>query len=426
MTKKEFILRLYKTGAVKFGEFTLKSGIKSPFYIDLRDIISDNELLEAAAGLLSEKAGTLDFDYITGIPYTALPVATLMAQRLRKPLIYSRKEEKSYGTKNAIIGKFEKGKRCLVVDDLITSGESIMETAEKYREQGLLTRDFMVLIDRSKGGSEYLRSKGFQLHSLIRLDEILEILSSEGAISEKQVRDIEVFMDNLGKKKSASSTFAGSLKVQRIAELCERKKSRLIARLVAEDQKTFFEKVKRVAPHVAMIMFNVDAIADVDAAFFEKLKAYAGKYDFFILEDRQYVAPLAPLDVLMRNSYYRFSAWADFISMHPLGGMEAIADWQEAEAEPGVFLYAKWSKKDSLTNDNYMRKVFELGGKYPQQVAGFFCEAESPEELRRMRNKIAAGQLMIVPALPEKGKLAPEAALQAGSDLAIVDSAYWE
>ncbi len=423
MTKKEYILRLYATGAVKFGEFTLKSGIKSPFYIDLRDIISDNALLEATANLLSEKAKSLDFDYVTGIPYTALPVATLMAQKLGKPLIYSRKEEKSYGTKNAIIGKFEKGKKCLVVDDLITSGESIMETAEKYSEEGLLTRDFMVVIDRSKGGAAYLHSHGYRLHSLIRLDEIVDTLFSEGAISRQQVDDIESFMNALGEKKTAQAALPLNPKVQKIIDLCEQKQSRLAVSIVANDSKTFFEKLEAVAPMAVMIIFDIEAIRDVEDAFFEKLKSYQEQYHFLVLQDRQYVAPLGGLDRVLQNSCYHFDTWADFVSMHPLGGTKATEEIGKIKADVGAFWYAKWNRNGSLTNDNYTRKVFEMGAKLPQRVAGYFCDAKSLQEVRRMRNKIPAGQLMIVTASPEKGGLTPEEAPGAGADLVIVDSA---
>ena len=97
MRKEEFIEKLFEIGAVKFGSFTLKSGKVSPFYFDLRDMISYPELLDGIVELLVEKIEGMEFDVLTGIPYTALPIASLVADRIKKPLIYMRKEEKAYG-----------------------------------------------------------------------------------------------------------------------------------------------------------------------------------------------------------------------------------------------------------------------------------------------------------------------------------------
>ena len=106
MTKEQFVFELEKIGAIKFGKFTLKSGLVSPFYFDLRDMISFPEILKGVSELLAERIKDMKFDVLTGIPYTALPIASLVASKLKKPLVYMRKEEKAYGTGKNIIGKF--------------------------------------------------------------------------------------------------------------------------------------------------------------------------------------------------------------------------------------------------------------------------------------------------------------------------------
>lgn len=188
VTKEQFVLELEKIGAIKFGSFTLKSGLVSPFYFDLRDMISYPTILDGVADLLVEKIKDMDFDVITGIPYTALPIASLVASKLNKPLIYMRKEEKAYGTGNKVIGKFEKGSKCLVIDDLITTGASKIETAEGYEKEGVEVKDFVVVIDRSANGTEELSKQGYNLHSLISLDEIVELLQNKGLISTEKLK----------------------------------------------------------------------------------------------------------------------------------------------------------------------------------------------------------------------------------------------
>ncbi len=411
MTKREFIIRLYEIGAVKFGEFTLKSGVKSPFYLDLRDIISDNELSNAIADMLAEMSGDLAFDYVTGIPYTALPIATLVAQKIDKPLIYSRKETKSYGTKNAIIGQYQKGGKCLVIDDLITSGESIMETAEKYQEEGLITKDFMVVIDRSRGGVEYLKSKGYNLHSLIHLDEIVETLFKEKMISQKQVEDIELFMDSLGEKEEKEIVF--NSQIEKIQELIKKKNSRLMYTVEAQTQAEFFEHLKLVAEKAIIIKTNVNYIYDMSADFVQELVSYIKKYDFLILEDRHFVNP----SPILKGLYLSGNVWSDFVSMHALTGTDVIQNLFEGKDGRSAFLYAKLSTNGNLMNDNYMRQVFETGSKFPNRVSGYFCEASSKEELQRMRNKIAPYQLMVATV---NENMSEEEALAGGADLLLI------
>jgi len=194
--KKEIALALQEIGAIKFGEFKLKSGIMSPIYIDLRLLISYPKVLKLISEAMIEIAKKLKFDVIAGIPYTALPIATAISISQNWPMVYARKEVKDYGTKKKIEGVFKEGDTALVIDDLITTGESKFETVEPFTASGLKIRDFIVLVDREQGGGRLLNEKGFNLHSVIGINEMLDILKDEGKLDKAKYEEAKKFIAN--------------------------------------------------------------------------------------------------------------------------------------------------------------------------------------------------------------------------------------
>lgn len=173
---------LYAIGAIKFGEFRLKSGVISPFYIDLRGLISHPRVLRAVANRLLAVLSSLRFDRIAGIPYAGLPIATAVGLVGDIPAIYPRKEVKDHGTRRMIKGDFAPGETVVPIDDVISDGASKMESAEPLLEAKLVVRDFVVLLDRETGGAERLKEKGYELHSVLRVKEVLAYLQNIGQL----------------------------------------------------------------------------------------------------------------------------------------------------------------------------------------------------------------------------------------------------
>jgi len=184
------ILDLARTGAVRLGEFTLKSGKTSPIYIDLRLLASHPDVLGRVASAYADLLRGLDYTRIAAIPYAALPIGTAVSLQMGQPLIYPRKETKEYGTRRAIEGVFQVGERAVVLDDLITTGGSKIEAIVPLEEAGLQVRDIVVLIDRGAGqrggGRELLLEAGYRLHSVLTLHEILDTLAQHNQISAQQ------------------------------------------------------------------------------------------------------------------------------------------------------------------------------------------------------------------------------------------------
>jgi len=181
-------LSLYDIGAVQIGKFKLHSGRKSPIYLDLRLLVSHPPVLRHAAAaycaLIEERK--LEFDLLAAAPLAGLPIGTALALEMDVPLIYPRKIAKSYGTGKSIEGAYSVGQTAVIIDDLITSGDSIVTVATPLKASGLTVTDAVVLIDRGQGGETALAEIGCTLHSVFSLNFLLIVLEKHGRISSKE------------------------------------------------------------------------------------------------------------------------------------------------------------------------------------------------------------------------------------------------
>lgn len=178
---------LLSAGCVKFGEFTLKSGLKSPIYIDLRQLVSYPDLLDKVGNAYLPILRELAFDRLAALPYAALPIATAVSLKSGWPMLYPRKEVKEYGTRADIEGEYHPGERVVVIDDLATTGGSKFEAIEKLTAAGLQVKDIIVLIDRQSGASEALAQSGYRLHAVLTLTDLLDYWETTGRIPAGQI-----------------------------------------------------------------------------------------------------------------------------------------------------------------------------------------------------------------------------------------------
>lgn len=194
---KKMILDLFSIGSIQFGSFVLKSGITSPIYIDLRRVISFPKLVKEIRDALWQLASALEFNLICGVPYTALPLATAISLEYHVPMLMRRKEIKEYGTKSSIEGIFNKGQFCLVIEDVITTGQSILETVSPLQNLGIIVKDICVVLNREQSGVKSLQKNGLSIHSLINIHEILEVLYESKKIEKNLFQNVICFLKSL-------------------------------------------------------------------------------------------------------------------------------------------------------------------------------------------------------------------------------------
>jgi len=188
------VLDLFKIGAIRFGDFKLKSGIQSPIYVDLRLLVSYPDLLEQIADLMWDQIMTQPIDTLCGVPYTALPIATAISLKHKIPMLMRRKEVKDYGTKKVVEGVIQPESHCTVIEDLVTSGASVLETIKPLEHEGLIVKDVVVLLDREQGAKRRLEEKGYRLHAILTLSDVLKTLEEHEKISSQTVQSVKEFI----------------------------------------------------------------------------------------------------------------------------------------------------------------------------------------------------------------------------------------
>jgi orotate phosphoribosyltransferase len=194
---------LFRLGGVKFGSFTLgRSTVDSPIYIDPKVLLREPRILarvaqliktETELGLAMREPRFHAFDLVAGVPYGGLHLATAYSLASDVPMIYGIPPRQE-GAAAKIEGRFKSGESVLVIDDLMTTGGSLLETLEILKGAGLIVHDAIVLVDRGQGGGERLKRHGLHLVPLLNLTQMLNHYTSQGLISEADYRKSEEYV----------------------------------------------------------------------------------------------------------------------------------------------------------------------------------------------------------------------------------------
>ncbi|KAM9365275.1 uridine 5'-monophosphate synthase [Pholidichthys leucotaenia] len=395
------ILKLHDVNAVKFGEYKLKGGLLTPIYIDLRVLVSYPRLMNQVSSLIYQQVleEGLQFDCVCGVPYTALPLATIICSRHELPMLIRRKEAKDYGIKRLVEGSFREGDTCLIIEDTVTSGSSILETAEVLYKEGLKVTDAIVLMDREQGGVEMLASKGIKLHPIISMFKLLNVLQAAERIDSQMTQNVRKFiLDNntfsckngsdvpapkkLCIEQNLELSYAARVKLpnihplaSKLLKIMEDKQSNLCVSADVTSSEELLQLAESLGPKICLLKTHIDILKDYTEAFSQKLQVLAEKHNFLIFEDRKF----ADIGNTVKHQYegglYQISSWSHIVNAHAVPG-PGVVKGLSAVGRPlgrGCLLIAQMSSKGSLATSEYTKAVLEMAEKHSDFVIGFIC-----------------------------------------------------
>ena len=187
---KEFVTFLHQKEIIKFGDFTLASGKSSSYYVDLRLVPSYPHefrmMVKYLENQITEDIGLENFESIVSVPTGGLVIASALAIETVKPLIYVRSKPKDYGTSKSVEGKIHEGMKIVMIDDVATTGGSVVNAIKSLTEVNVPVKDAYVIVDRMEGATEAFDELGVKMHSILNILQIAEILY------EQEMIDVEI------------------------------------------------------------------------------------------------------------------------------------------------------------------------------------------------------------------------------------------
>jgi len=192
---KEFAIFLKESGAIKFGNFKLSSGKESPYYVDLRIVPSFphqfRKMIKNLQSLISDRIGLDNFDCIASVPTSGLVIASALAIETIKPFVYIRQKPKNYGTGSLLEGKISERSRVLLVDDVGTTGSSLLNAIKVLKDGKMIVSDAFVIINRCEGAKELLEGENVRLHEVTDIITISTTLHNANLIDEQTLQRIK-------------------------------------------------------------------------------------------------------------------------------------------------------------------------------------------------------------------------------------------
>ena len=403
---EELIITLYKSGMIKFAEnesdyFTLKSGQKSPVYINLRNISTDMGLLDYVCLNLYNKNCMIlsykwNYDVLCGVPYGGINYAIYLSLKFldNHPYLIKRKEKKKHGLNNMIDGEYKQGTRCVLIEDVVTTGMSLLQTIQELEECGIKIVKVLSIINRCQGGVEMIRNRGYKISSLFSLNEILETLTKNKLITLKISENIKKYISDNQLKLLPDNSYKTDGQESRliilknplarnILKLMYRKNTNLALSLDVVDKHRFLQILETTAEHICILKTHINIVDGFDDEFISNIKKLQDKYNFYILEDGKFSDIGNTFKKQLTGGVYKINSWANSITAHSIAGETLINVYKSVNSnlinddlynDRGIVFVAEMSNKGNLITENYTKNTIQMCSNYRNSVVGFVSQ----------------------------------------------------
>ena len=306
---------LIKYNCVKIGNWKLKNGENSKYYFDIKNIISNPSLIKKIGDNIYKSLN--DFDIICAIPYGGLPIALYISVTYNKPLIYIRDKQKDYGTGKLIEGTYKKSDKCVIIDDVVTSGKSINDTINLLKNKVSIV-DIAVVIDRQQ--------------------------NHECSIPIKSL----LYKNDFTKYK--------------LKKITTEKKNKLCFSADIDDPNKLLDILNKIGKHIIIckIHYDIININEYPGDFISDLIECSIKHNFLIMEDRKFI----DISYIVQKQYNKFCNWVDLVTVHGSVSSAVVSKFS------GVLLVA------NMSNNKYdvTANALDIANDNPNNMIGFITQ----------------------------------------------------
>ncbi|GAB6024028.1 orotidine-5'-phosphate decarboxylase [Chamberlinius hualienensis] len=426
------VRQLHEIEAVCFGEFTLKNGIQSPVYIDLRLALDLPKVMDKIAELIWAHVAKIatKIDVICGVPSRANSLAMCLSLHSGIPMIYLTEDITNYGCRKLIQGRHVPGRQCLVLEDVLVNGESTMKTVEILRDSGYV----VVVLDSQQGGKANIENEGLKVLSIVTVTKLLEILHLSWLVDGETRTNYLKFIDSTrlrilpGPKLTYKSraVLCKHPANKRLFEIMAEKETNLAISADVTTCDNLLEIAQELGPYICMIKTRVNLLKDFSLEKLLKLTNLAEKHNFLIFEESKSSNIENKVKDQYESDIVEIAEWSYIINAHSLSRPDIIQGFTNIgqPTDRTFVLIAEASSSKNLCIKAYIQKMVELDlvnkNKDYVHVIGFVsqsCLTSDP----KMLNMVPGVRLAEGNGCLGQSYITPEKAFSAGADLVFVD-----
>ena len=311
---------LFETNCVKMGEFTLKNGELSKYYFDLKNLVSFPDLLKSIGDEIYKMIKDLNIDVICGVPIGGLPLCSYISTTYNVPMIMVRNEIKSYGTSKQIEGTYKETDRCLIIEDVITTGASINKVVA-ILENKINVIGAAVILDRQQG-----HNCSIPVKCLITKTDIVR---------------------------------------HKLKTIMNTKKTNLCFSADLDDNEKIVQILEDIGPYIAICKIHYDCMNQNNDVK-QQIISLSIKHNFLIMEDRKFV----DISYIVKRQYKQYSNWVDLVTVMGNVNPQVVSEISCA------LLVANMSNNDF----DFTSKAIETSRLYPSNTIGFITQKRISEE----------------------------------------------